>query len=75
MLYKLNLDNILFLDIETVPEFEHFDQLSEEKKVYFRINCVLRRKRKFFFLRFRKMRKILESEKSRRQNVAPFFQS
>ncbi len=29
MLHKLNLEHILFLDIETVPENEHFNQLEE----------------------------------------------
>ncbi|WP_350284205.1 3'-5' exonuclease [uncultured Croceitalea sp.] len=32
MLYKINLENILFLDIETVPEHEQFDILTEEKQ-------------------------------------------
>jgi hypothetical protein len=29
MLYKLNLEHLLFLDIETVPESEHFSALDE----------------------------------------------
>lgn len=33
MLHKLNLENILFLDIETVPEFHDYSELSEEKKI------------------------------------------
>ena len=32
MLSKLNLKHILFLDIETVPEVEHFSDLSPEKQ-------------------------------------------
>lgn len=32
MLHKLNLENILFLDIETVPEFRSYAEMSEEKK-------------------------------------------
>ncbi|ADV48933.1 3'-5' exonuclease, PolB [Cellulophaga algicola DSM 14237] len=32
MLQKLNLEHILFLDIETVPEKENFQELDEEKK-------------------------------------------
>ncbi|NQZ43135.1 MAG: 3'-5' exonuclease [Flavobacteriaceae bacterium] len=32
MLYKLNLSNILFLDIETVPEHARFEELSLEKQ-------------------------------------------
>ena len=29
MLYKLNLEHILFLDIETVPQHQHFTDLDE----------------------------------------------
>ena len=32
MIHKLNLENILFLDIETVPEEKTFKDLSEERK-------------------------------------------
>ncbi|MUP45187.1 3'-5' exonuclease [Gramella sp. BOM4] len=32
MLHKINLENILFLDIETVPEFREYSELSDEKK-------------------------------------------
>ncbi|MGY5851216.1 3'-5' exonuclease [Salegentibacter sp. F14] len=32
MLHKVNLENILFLDIETVPESPSFNELNEEKK-------------------------------------------
>ena len=32
MISKLNLEDILFLDIETVPETEHFSELSDAKK-------------------------------------------
>ncbi|MEM8509956.1 MAG: 3'-5' exonuclease, partial [Bacteroidota bacterium] len=32
MLSKLVLDNVLFLDIETVPELPDFNSLDEEKK-------------------------------------------
>lgn len=35
MLDKLQLENVLFLDIETVPEFEHFSDLDETKKELF----------------------------------------
>ncbi|MFA7444844.1 MAG: 3'-5' exonuclease [Flavobacteriaceae bacterium] len=35
MLHKINLRNILFLDIETVPENAGFDELSQEKKELF----------------------------------------
>ena len=32
MLHKINLEHILFLDIETVPEYESFGDLTEEVK-------------------------------------------
>jgi len=32
MLQKINLEDILFLDIETIPEHENFDELDDEKK-------------------------------------------
>ena len=32
MLQRINLEHILFLDIETVPETESFDQLDDEKQ-------------------------------------------
>ncbi|MFS4466376.1 3'-5' exonuclease [Maribacter sp. 2210JD10-5] len=32
MLYKINLEHILFLDIETVPEKENFHELDDAKK-------------------------------------------
>ncbi|SRR5690554_126845 len=35
MLHKINLRNILFLDIETVPESPNFNALSQEKKELF----------------------------------------
>ncbi|SDS40562.1 3'-5' exonuclease [Gramella sp. MAR_2010_147] len=33
MLHKLHLENVLFLDIETVPEFRNFSELDDEKKL------------------------------------------
>jgi len=33
MISKLNLENILFLDIETVPEVQYFSDLDETKQV------------------------------------------
>lgn len=35
MLKKIKPENILFLDIETVPEFEEFAQLSEDKQTLY----------------------------------------
>ncbi len=32
MLYKLHLEDILFLDIETVPEVEDYQELDDVKK-------------------------------------------
>lgn len=32
MLQKINLEHVLFLDIETVPENENYDQLDDERK-------------------------------------------
>jgi len=44
MLTKVKLQNILFLDIETVPETEHFDMLSDEKKELFDLKTKYQRK-------------------------------
>ena len=33
MLQKLNLENLLFLDIETVPETAQFSDLSQDKQL------------------------------------------
>ncbi len=41
---KLNFENILFLDIETVPEVENFDNLSEEKQELFAAKTQYQRK-------------------------------
>lgn len=32
MLHKINLEHVLFLDIETVPEYEDYNQMTNEKK-------------------------------------------
>lgn len=47
MLHKLNLENILFLDIETVPEFRDFSELSEEKKILWEEKSRYQRKEEF----------------------------
>jgi len=44
---KINFENILFLDIETVPEFENFNDLSEEKKELFAAKTQYQRKDEF----------------------------
>tara|TARA_R110000796_G_scaffold37722_3_gene95059 strand:- start:6410 stop:7123 length:714 start_codon:yes stop_codon:yes gene_type:complete len=47
MLQKINLEHILFLDIETVPEYESFDQLSDEKKELWEHKSQYQRKDEF----------------------------
>ncbi|MDB2571317.1 3'-5' exonuclease [Polaribacter sp.] len=44
---KTNLKNILFLDIETVPEFEHWSELSEEQQELFAKKTQYQRKEEF----------------------------
>ena len=41
---KVNFENILFLDIETVPEVEHFDDISLEKQELFALKTQYQRK-------------------------------
>ncbi len=47
MLRKLNLEHILFLDIETVPEYESFSDLSAEKKLLWEEKTHYQRKEEF----------------------------
>lgn len=47
MIEKINLENILFLDIETVPEEETFSALDEEKKELFDLKTQYQRKEQF----------------------------
>lgn len=44
---KINFENILFLDIETVPEVENFTDLSEEKRALFATKTQYQRKEEF----------------------------
>lgn len=44
MISKLNLENILFLDIETVPESQHFSQLPKEKQELWEAKSLYQRK-------------------------------
>ncbi|MDI9308814.1 MAG: 3'-5' exonuclease [Limnohabitans sp.] len=44
MLDKLQLENVLFLDIETVPELEHFSDLDETKKELFDLKTQYQRR-------------------------------
>lgn len=47
MLYRLDISNILFLDIETVPEKEAFNALSEEKQLLWEQKTKYARKDEF----------------------------
>lgn len=47
MLYKLNLDHILFLDIETVPESISFEQLDDTKQELWEHKTQYQRKDEF----------------------------
>ncbi|MBW2961653.1 3'-5' exonuclease [Mesonia aestuariivivens] len=47
MLKKLKIENILFLDIETIPEFESFEELSNEKKLLWEDKTQYQRKDEF----------------------------
>tara|TARA_B110001469_G_scaffold110809_1_gene112648 strand:+ start:1209 stop:1454 length:246 start_codon:yes stop_codon:yes gene_type:complete len=44
---KTNLKNILFLDIETVPEFENWSELPEEQQELFAKKTQYQRKEEF----------------------------
>lgn len=47
MLHKLNLEHILFLDIETVPEHQEYGDLSEEMKYLWAEKTKYQRKEEF----------------------------
>ena len=47
MISKLNLENILFLDIETVPEVQHFSDLDEAKQELWELKSKYQRKDEF----------------------------
>lgn len=47
MLERINLEHILFLDIETVPELEHYDELDDEKKELWAHKTQYQRKEEF----------------------------
>ncbi|GAA3572903.1 3'-5' exonuclease [Snuella lapsa] len=47
MISKLNLENILFLDIETVPETQHFTDLDSTKKLLWEQKTQYQRKDEF----------------------------
>lgn len=47
MLQKVNLEHIVFLDIETVPEYELYNELSDEKKELWESKTAYQRKEDF----------------------------
>lgn len=47
MIHKLNLEHILFLDIETVPELEDFQNLDDTKKELWDLKTRYQRKEEF----------------------------
>ena len=47
MISKLNLENILFLDIETVPEVQYFSELSKDKQELWEAKSQYQRKDEF----------------------------
>jgi DNA polymerase elongation subunit (family B) len=47
MLEKIKPQNILFLDIETVPEVEHFSNLASEKQTLYAVKTQYQRKEDF----------------------------
>lgn len=47
MIKRLNLEHILFLDIETVPEFQHFDDLNDETKLLWELKTQYQRREEF----------------------------
>ncbi len=47
MLHKLKLENVLFLDIETVPEYRDYSEMSEEKKLLWDEKSKYQRKDEF----------------------------
>lgn len=47
MIHKLNLENILFLDIETIPETQHFSDLEKSKQELWEQKSQYQRKDEF----------------------------
>ena len=47
MISKLNLENILFLDIETIPETQHFSDLEKSKQELWEQKSQYQRKDEF----------------------------
>ena len=51
MIEKINLNNILFLDIETVPEEENFNSLDAEMQSLWEQKTLYQRKDEFYWRR------------------------
>lgn len=47
MISKINIEHILFLDIETVPEFEHWNELDNDAKLLWEAKTQYQRKDEF----------------------------
>jgi len=47
MIKRIHLDNILFLDIETVPEYQYFQDLDDETKLLWELKTRYQRKEDF----------------------------
>lgn len=47
MISKINIEHILFLDIETVPEFEHWNELDDDAKLLWEAKTQYQRKDEF----------------------------
>ena len=47
MISKLNLEHILFLDIETVPEYEQWSELDDDTKLLWETKTQYQRKDEF----------------------------
>ncbi|MGO3182492.1 MAG: 3'-5' exonuclease [Aequorivita sp.] len=47
MIKRINLEHILFLDIETVPQYEHFDELDDTSKILWDLKSNYQRKNDF----------------------------
>ena len=47
MLNKINLENVLFLDIETVPEAQYFKELTSHKQALWAKKSQYQRKEDF----------------------------
>lgn len=47
MINSINLEHILFLDIETVPQYEHYDELDDTSKMLWDLKSKYQRKEDF----------------------------